>query len=442
MGKTQLVLQYALTNRDSSRDHSSFIAWFANIWGKSTDCRKVRTREDCYSFIAWFPAESATQLEIAYSQLAEDLKLQVVNNRATRALLQWLSTQSNVLLVYDNVLKYETIQHLLPSVTGPVSSSHHIIIISRHLEWPVNFATMIVDVMNKEDAVLLLKSAAGDHHQEDAVLLLKSASGDHYYYGGETKDHDDWAKLAEKLGYLPLALSQAVAFMKQRKKSVQDYLEIYEIELMKDHTLPKGATHEPVEITWNNSIQALAEETKERKVAPLGRILLTVCAYLDPDSIPADLLVEWVEKAYPGYNQDAKWIVREIYLPMLHLYSLIVFNKMTSTIKIHRVLQLVLRQQHNHRHKQQQHQPADPSVGDPYYPTLSVPWYNNLIMVVESMIETEQDQQFFHSHFHSLRIHHDKIDILASSEDETFADLLIDESIAFQQGERRREDVR
>ena len=73
--------------------------------------------------------------------------------------------------------------------------------------------------------------------------------------------------LAKTLGYLPLALVQASAYIHQKRVRISAYLELYkahEMKLLADKTFPASDERLlPVAITWDVTLAAIAEAQRK-----------------------------------------------------------------------------------------------------------------------------------------------------------------------------------
>ncbi|KJV79689.1 hypothetical protein RHORCCE3_1877 [Rickettsia hoogstraalii str. RCCE3] len=93
------------------------------------------------------------------------------------------------LLVYDNVNNYREIAPFLPETGG------HVILTTRQRHWPTKFSILPIDVMTEEESIKTIKTLI----QRNVTLEEENAI----------------RELVEILGYLPLALVQASAYIKQ-----------------------------------------------------------------------------------------------------------------------------------------------------------------------------------------------------------------------------------
>ncbi|MCA9919374.1 MAG: hypothetical protein KC445_15550, partial [Anaerolineales bacterium] len=98
-------------------------------------------------------------------------------------------------------------------------------------------------------------------------------------------DAPELAKLAKELGYLPLALEQAAAFMQVQQLPAADYLAWFREARDSLWAEEDAPTDYPktVATTW----QIGFEHARQRKGAA---DLLNLCCFLDPDGIPLDLI--------------------------------------------------------------------------------------------------------------------------------------------------------
>ncbi|WP_425361106.1 LuxR C-terminal-related transcriptional regulator [Candidatus Tisiphia endosymbiont of Stenodema calcarata] len=276
-----------------------------------------------YTLKVWFPAENIDHLYNKYVEFAKLLGYAETNY--TRAgiiayVKQWLVDNPGWLLVYDNVNNYREIEAFLPKFGG------YVILTTRQRHWPTNLSILPIDVMTEEESIKTLKT-----------LIQRDI----------TKEESSVKKLVEMLGYLPLALVQAGAYIKQNNITIHQYLELYkshETELLVDNTfLDETTTYNyPVAITWNISLEAIVRETKINNEPPIAIELLTVCAYLAPDKISRKLLLAWLQSAYP--NLSSPQLTLNKHIALLWQYSMINYNG-NDHIAIHRLVQTVLRHQ-------------------------------------------------------------------------------------------------
>lgn len=339
IGKTQLALQY------------------------------VTNTQYPYTLKAWFPADSTEQLYQKYIEFAKALgysKNKVLDDEAILYVKSWLSNHPGWLLVYDNVNTYEEIAPFLPENGG------HIILTSRNRSWPEKFEILSIDVMNEKESLQLIQSLAGINLKNDELQKCK--------------------ELVNLLDNLPLALAHAGAYIRQNQISVSEYLKLYKLhesELLADNSMPIGANHESIAITWNVSFAQLAKITENDVGSSISLFLLTVCSYLSPEKISQSLLLSLLKEAYPNLAYPELALSKAI--GKLWRYSLINCDK-DGTISIHRLIQVVLREQHK----------KTANLKNTFGSRLSIEWYNHLLK--GAIAEFNRDDQPFEHYIRKLNL--------------------------------------
>ena len=168
-----------------------------------------------------------------------------------------LQNRNRWLLIYDNADDPVALADALPQRGG------HIIITSRNPNWDNK---LDLGIFNSRDAVKYLKIISGISEQENEA-----------------------AKLADKLGFLPLALTQAGAYIKQQKIDIATYLATYKQGEKQLLTKKEKGCPRSVAMTWALSMEKMAQKD------PNAIHLLNYCSYLAPDNIPEALLKACLE---------------------------------------------------------------------------------------------------------------------------------------------------
>ncbi|MFD9005050.1 tetratricopeptide repeat protein [Streptomyces sp. NPDC059582] len=130
----------------------------------------------------------------------------------------------------------------------------------------------------------------------ESVTYLTTALADH----GRTEPDNDLAALADDVGHLPLALSQAVAYLIDADITCAAYRSLLADRATKladatpeEDALPDGQTH-PTAAAWAMSI----DRANTLRPAGLARPLLQLAAFLDPNGIPDTVLTSPAALAY------------------------------------------------------------------------------------------------------------------------------------------------
>jgi len=346
IGKTQLVLQY------------------------------IHHSQHPYTLRAWFHAENIEQLKQEYFKFAKRLGYPEEHSTFEEVLIfvkNWLVKNPGWLIIYDNVNSYKEIQNFLPESGG------HVIITSRMRYWPDTFLVLPIDVMSEEEAVNFLNSTSKNINSKESM---------------------EARELAKALGFLPLALAQARAYIYQNQISISKYLKLYKthaLELLSAHPISELAYNTNVVTTWNISLAKLAKEVVENHEALYALDLIMVAAYLAPENISRELLLVWFKEAYPNL-QSHELILHRI-IGQLWKYSLIHIDTENS-IGIHRLLQSVLRIQHNEILK----------INGLQYPARTIQWFDNILKSFSMYyklkeLEGELRDQNLLSHLQMLESH-------------------------------------
>jgi len=293
----------------------------------------VHHAEQQYTLRLWFQAETDSILHKDYLEFAQQYKLpleeKAPKHEVIRAVKRYLASQSSWLAVYDNAGSYQDLKDFLPTEL----KNGHLMITTRRTEWHDKGHQLEVDVFSEAEAIAYVKK-----------LLQRD----------ETKYSEREAKalteLVRELGYLPLALAQAGAYIKKRNKTIENYLSLYRTqttEMLADKTLPTDSTVQPVATTWNISLKAIQEdeaaEIKETGEPKLSLQLLQAMSYLHPDHIPYDLLARWLHTTQLVKDQKVIERLLDKALGYLSAYSMIQSHVDQSTVSVHRLVQEVVR---------------------------------------------------------------------------------------------------
>jgi tetratricopeptide (TPR) repeat protein len=263
---------------------------------------------DAYDVVWWVHGEKPAILLGEYLELASRLGLPVDldNSDLTIATLrQELGRRGRWLLIFDNIEDSEFLRRLLPQ-----RHRGHILITTRLANWP-NAETPPIDVLEPKAAVEFLRRRAG------------------------VTDVDAAARLAEALGYLPLALAQAAALIKGAM-TLSTYLELLESRAPALFAKGKPPDYEfTVASTWNLSLERLEQDM------PAAVALLRLCSFLGGEAIPLSLIA-----ASPRLPDDLAPVLRDPFDQWETTNALITFSladRDKDTLSIHRLVQAVVR---------------------------------------------------------------------------------------------------
>lgn len=226
----------------------------------------VHRHLDQYDLIWWMPAEETSTVLSALTQLAQRLDLPVADDQqeTARTVLNWLAgSDREWLLVYDNADDPSRLTPLLPSTGG------HVIVTTRNEEWNRIGISIEVDVFRRDESIQLLTNRAVDR---DGNPMITDSEAD---------------ELADKLGDLPLALEQALAWYLATAMPVRDYIELLDdrIELLKLLNEGKPAGY-PLTVAAFVAVALEKLQDKDQAVAQLFALF----AFLSGEGIRQSLL--------------------------------------------------------------------------------------------------------------------------------------------------------
>jgi len=233
-----------------------------------------------YTARLWFNANTREQLETEYRSLAQELNFvmdeKTSNDDIKKKLHTFLAEHPGWLMVVDNADEMEKIQPLLPIQGGDI------LITSRQSHWLGEVIT--IDVLEETEAIAFYKKLSSRKDDDESIKAL-----------------------VKELGYLPLAIAQAAAYVKRSLHvNAQEYLKLFnqhKAEILRTNKLPAATEKEKIRLTiattWNLSLEAIEQKYNSTDEARgYARTLLTACAYLDSRNIPISLLQQYLKTVF------------------------------------------------------------------------------------------------------------------------------------------------
>jgi tetratricopeptide (TPR) repeat protein len=306
--------------------------------GKS-EMAKMYARQHCQDYdgnVIWINAETYGTLTQSFHRLAKD-KLNIFTKSIdgqekdiksiVEEVYKYFSNRKS-LFIFDNGEKLRTekegdeaIDRFLPNFLSVHDNKPYIIITSRNRNWGDKTKLLLLDTFTEDEAIEFIKKELQirDDSQEKQIL-----------------------QLAITLQYFPLALQQAVAYIKQTDKEYKNieqkfeiahYLKKYEQKAREllNFDFPKdnnNCYNKTTFITWEVTL----EKIKQNEYGRQALEVLETIAFFAPDKIPIKLFLE-LEKC------DTDKLASILQLPAQ--YSMI--NLEQGVINIHRLVQHVLR---------------------------------------------------------------------------------------------------
>ncbi len=292
IGKTQTAVEYAYRHRDE------------------------------YQAVLWIRGATEGDLAAGFGEVAQALDLAADDaGQQLAAVHGWMDANSSWLLVIDNADTPDLLKPYLPQ-----SHKGHLLLTSRasylgHLSIP---DPLRLNTLLPEEARAFLLRRAGRKAPDAA-------------------DEQAAADLAHELGFLPLALEQAGAYVAETQARFDDYLADYRefrIELMKRSKPETGNYPQGVEETWNLSFKEV------ERISKASGDVLRLSAFLSAERIPEELLVEGASKLGPAISEaldgSGRLQLHELLKP-LTLFSLVKRLARDRSYSVHPLVQDVVR---------------------------------------------------------------------------------------------------
>lgn len=314
-------LKEALYNVAPRKDNHRVALYGMGGIGK-TQCALgyIYANRDAYERIYWISAVDNTSILSGYQNIAKAAKLHFRNandNEIAKSVLSWLRQQQSWLLIIDNLDDIQVANGLLPE-NGP---QKHTIITTRNPNAEgIPAEPLEVPLLDVDSSILLLSTLSKITVQPNSP------------------EESQAAEIVGKLGYLPLAIEQAGAYVREVTANFSAFLEEYEQNHKRLHMwVPSGNRQYPNSIatTWSMSLSLLPND-------PVN--LLRFFSFLNPNGI----LIAFLVSGADALEEDLRHIIFDrikmaTALLELEKFSLIKWDRPNKSITIHRLVQTVVR---------------------------------------------------------------------------------------------------
>jgi len=303
------------------------ISGYGGIGKTETAIKYAHKYKDEYKDIFWVNADSTESLISGFVNIAGLLNLSVKDNKeqelAVDAVKHWLETDSGWLLIFDNADNPKLVKNFIPLLP-----KGHIILTSR---------AQIFSDLGIMDPIKM-DEMSPDESKE--FLLIRTGRNKHQL---EQIEIDAIEQLGKELDHFPLALEQAGAYIHEKSSTFNDYLISYRkrgIELLEK--TKSDRYQKTVATTWSLNFEQV-EQTSNAAID-----LLYVSAFLNPYSIPLELIVQGANELGPVLCEsladvESNPLALDEVLDPLNKYSLISRDPFSPTYSIHRMVQAVLK---------------------------------------------------------------------------------------------------
>jgi tetratricopeptide (TPR) repeat protein len=264
-----------------------------------------------YDVVWWIRSEEPTTLASDYASLAAKLDLPEKAATEQRVIVQAvkdrLRQSKNWLLIFDNAPDADSVRDYIPG-----GNAGHTLVTSRYPNWRGLAQPLSVQVMQPDEAIEFLLKRTDDKDAAAAKLL------------------------AEAIGYLPLALEQAGAYIEATGCTLSHYLNLFNEKQKELLQRGKPSNYEDtVATTWNLSFQQVEAKS------PAAADLMKLFAFLAPDDIQIKHLIECKEHLPDSLSFVSDPIKLDDAIAILRRYSLIDIED--ESISVHRLVQAVTR---------------------------------------------------------------------------------------------------
>ena len=298
VGKTQIAIEYAYRYKKDYND----IYWIRAV--------------DQAALLSGF--QELARIARCLPSGADNSKPQEV----ATTVLYWLRSQKNWLVVIDNLDDISIAAEFLPAID---SGGHTLITTRNQHSSTIPAEGLEVSVLKEGDAVGLLLSRAGIDE-------------------AEFSSHRNTAmEIVKELGYLPLAIDFAAAFIKSLK-SIDQFLPLYQNSRKRILAIKS-----PNELLYPHAVSTTFllsfEKVKTMDYGDEAAKLLRLFAFLNPDGI----LIDFLRSGSNGLSDQLREILQDDFafyqaLALLRQFSLIGRPK-RDIIAIHRLIQAILKDQ-------------------------------------------------------------------------------------------------
>ena len=230
-------------------------------------------QRNIYGLVCWLNAESLESLATDFRRLASEFQVEVGDKKNEEVVEEikacFYRARCPWLLVFDNADSPGIVRTHLPR--GSKGKLGHVLITSRRLTDEWRDRSIILDCFNAEESAAFLSRAV------TPAKSPRSAAG--------AANHKIATELAERLGYLPLALAMAAAYMQRCDVSFESYIKRYD---QRRQILGKVTLDEEYPLTVAGSLSLSLDRMEKESLS--ARCVLDSLCFMAPDGVTKALL--------------------------------------------------------------------------------------------------------------------------------------------------------
>jgi tetratricopeptide (TPR) repeat protein len=319
---------------DRQPPYAQVISGMGGIGKTEIATEYVYRNMDKYEIIWWIRAEHHDRVRDALVKLAQRLELRQATtdsgrDRTIAAVLETLQSEARPswLLIYDNAVNPLDLQKYLPA-SRP---GGHVIITSRQLNWPSYIVAEGIEVspFTEEEAISFLRRRVPG--------LTTRGRQEKLSQDEDARRANEAGRLAMELGYLPIAVDHAAAYLAETGQGVDEYLTRFAENAHQLFSEQPGESDFPAPVsgTWAISTTLLTPDAEH---------LFNLCAFFSPEPVAAELFLQdtaGIDNP-PGLGEFLSSPHRfRAAASQLHRLSLAKVDGARDLIQMHRVVQAV-----------------------------------------------------------------------------------------------------